>query len=62
MTTPTRNLRNFGHKFGEKTVIYTLFFRFLILSETLYTGRLNGRQDACCAASPSHPIRGPPMT
>jgi hypothetical protein len=62
MRTKVEKLRHFGHKNREKTVIYTLFLRFLILSETLYTGRLNGRQDACHAASPSHPIRGPPMT
>lgn len=57
-----RNARHFGHKNGEKTVFYTLFFCFLILSEILYEGSLSGRQDACCAASPNHPIRGPPMT
>lgn len=62
MTIKTENLRNFGHKFDEKTVCYTCFFHFLILSENMYTGRLSGRQDARLYASPCHPIRGPPMT
>lgn len=62
MRTKAEKLRNFGHKFSEKTVSYTSFFHFLILSENMYTGRLGGRQDAYLTASPCHPIRGPPMT
>lgn len=45
MMIKTENLRNFGHKISEKTVSYTWFFHFLILSENMYTGRLSGRPD-----------------
>lgn len=62
MRTKGGNARHFGHKNGEKTVSYTLFFCFLILSEIFYAGRLSDRQDVCRATSPNHSIRGPPMT
>lgn len=62
MRTKAEKLRNFGHKISEKTVSYTWFFHFLILSGNMYTGRLSGRPDTRLIASPCHPIRGPPMT